>query len=572
MGDTDSALGNIPWFIYALVLFVVVEHHFPHDEIGSAKSRKSHAPDLQVLEDFGTREKVVSDMETGADDDEATNAIVEKAEQEAAGQMRRLEREMQDAGYSASEHSSGDGGLLRGAGLKVHDESVARALRSEEEEKKDLAEAKAAVEKGADSKAAKNLDKVLKGPGSAEDTKAAIHKAAEQAEKALEKVKFNVTVPCIGSLVKPCGDLVVGAKGLDIKTPFGTKHIPGVASLKPQVMGLEDWMTKNTALVCIIGVALWIGKTCCIKRNREKALKSVRTIVSGNIDEDSDNSETEEEKQAELKKKMDPSGPEFIAPGNIYRLLAVLHPGKIGYGSWWKYAMKAGICCYMQLYLPSKILRHTLTEWQLLGIKSPLWFAKNAGTFATMVAALLSLCNMFAGKCGKNIMDGAEANHFIMSHKEPEGAADATKKKDGYESLIPFPPILIKVNQDFWCVLSMTVNVLMSFLLQFVMFVKVATFTGRIDNVAVVAVSLYFIFDLDNKVFDADPELRKRYRRAVLKQTEKTEPPKCVMIFAQTSKAFLATCVPFGLLGIVLLSWKNLETGVIIGGDGITRT
>merc|ERR1712107_614256 len=38
--------------------------------------------------------------------------------------------------------------------------------------------------------------------------------------------------------------------------------------------------------------------------------------------------------------------------------------------------------------------------------------------FASMLAALLSLCNMFAGKCEENILIGAGANFHILTHKE----------------------------------------------------------------------------------------------------------------------------------------------------------
>jgi len=297
---------------------------------------------------------------------------------------------------------------------------------------------------------------------------------------------------------------------------------------------------------------------------------------------------------------MDPGSPDFVAPGNIYRLLAVLHPGKIGFAARSKYASKATICCYMQLYLPYKIFMHSLNEWTLLGIKSPLWFMSNAMTFATMVAALASLCNMFAGKCSKCIIDGASANYYIMSHKEPAASADGAQtyqqiggselstgpsgeapnaaeeaageaKEAASKALKPIIAFFVRINQDVWCTISLLVNIAMSFMLQIVMFIKVATFTGAVDGIAVVAVSLYFIFDLDDKVFDADPKLRQRYRRAVLKQTEETEGPKYIMRMGQMSKCLLEASVPFGLLGIVLLSWKNTENGDVIGGDGITR-
>lgn len=45
----------------------------------------------------------------------------------------------------------------------------------------------------------------------------------------------------------------------------------------------------------------------------------------------------------------------------------------------------------------------------------------------------------------------------------------------------------------------MALNVGMSLMLEFAMFLQVATYTGHIADVAVTAVSLYFIFDLEDR-------------------------------------------------------------------------
>ena len=56
----------------------------------------------------------------------------------------------------------------------------------------------------------------------------------------------------------------------------------------------------------------------------------------------------------------------------------------------------------------------------------------------------------------------------------------------------------VQINEFFWCNFSMVLNVTMSLMLETCMFLKVATYTGRIAGVAITAVSLYFIFDLDD--------------------------------------------------------------------------
>ena len=319
---------------------------------------------------------------------------------------------------------------------------------------------------------------------------------------------------------------------------------------------------------------------------------------------------------------------EFIAPGNIYRLLAVLHPGIIGYAAWFGYALRALIVAYMQIWIPYQIATNTLKRWQCLGVKSPLWFLANCGTFFAMVTALGTLCTMFAQKCVRHIFHGAEANMYILSHDSPseggsgmpasrrssvssqasepqpeesllnplasslrvaglgglsEGAEQALGSLKGgvntafdtYKRL-EHPELSDKsasFNEYFWCTLSMLLNVLMSILLEAAMFLKVATFTGRIANVAMTAVSLYFIFDLDDRIMEADPKLRQRYRRAVAAQTVPIAPdkrPRAIPILANVFASIVKLTVPLALIGVVLFAWRRYDDGFIIGGDGLS--
>ena len=122
------------------------------------------------------------------------------------------------------------------------------------------------------------------------------------------------------------------------------------------------------------------------------------------------------------------------------------------------------------------------------------------------------------------------------------------------------------------------------------------------------AVSLYFIFDLDDRVMEADPKLRQKYRRAVAAQTETQaqgtsslddtndrqpvggfREPHCAWALVKElaiNSGYIAqhgslwwyvesisstrTQVPLGLIGIVpdrLEAWK--KDGFVIGGDGL---
>lgn len=412
---------------------------------------------------------------------------------------------------------------------------------------------------------------------------------------------FNLTVPCVsipfvGLVAKPCGNVTIGGEGVDIKTLFGKKHIPGTNVLKPYVKTLEKSFERYTAHVVGAVGLLYVLMTLCSTSRREQLVQSIKDTLAGKLEtDDPTDAKTDEEEAAELADRMDPKSTNFIAPGNIYRLLAVLHPGKIGYHQWGKFAFKAGVCAYMQLYLPFKIIKNIFLEWTFHGYKSPLWFLSNGATFVTMFISVGSLCNLFAAKCAENIRSGAEANYFILTHGEPHAvvAADAANAQhsplpqDDADAdsrslaLIPMevpkltmpslpmptlPPCIITANEYLWCCLSMACNIMMSFLLFFAMFFKIATFTGKIGDVAVIAVSLYFVFDMDAKVMDSDPKLRPKYRRAVLKQVvEKPYKPTWLLVIAATSKLMLGMLTPLGLASIVLFSWKSGD--VVIGGD-----
>merc|ERR1712216_382489 len=214
--------------------------------------------------------------------------------------------------------------------------------------------------------------------------------------------------------------------------------------------------------------------------------------------------------------------------------------------------------------------------------------------FISMMVALLSLVHMFAQKCARHIEIGAAANFFILSHRTPfalsldsapdqpgGGPATATSSRElsstqggSYQSLKHVQPsrVVLWLSEYFWCSVSMVVNISMAVLLQIAMFLKIATFTGAVEHVAVVAVSLYFVFEFDNKVLESDHKLRFRYRKQVLAQTEdRIHKPTWMNTISLLAALLLKLSVPFGLLSIILFSWKSSD-GVVIGGDGITRT
>merc|ERR1740121_1494568 len=105
------------------------------------------------------------------------------------------------------------------------------------------------------------------------------------------------------------------------------------------------------------------------------------------------------------------------------------------------------------------------------------------------------------------------------------------------------------------------------------MFTKVATYHRDMQDIALVAVSLYFVFDLDEQVFKSDPKLRRAYRRAVIQQTVPNphDRPMLMMRMAAMAIGLVRFMMPIGLCCIVLLAWRR-QDGFKIGGDGIAET
>jgi len=250
---------------------------------------------------------------------------------------------------------------------------------------------------------------------------------------------IKLTVPCLTfirfQLIEPCGNLTLPENGILFSTPFGQLQMPGPQSLFHSVKHVEKSLGIYTVCGVVIGIVCWLCFTCCIPDNRHKFFKKVEDIFSGSKihdfgddveEDDEDGDHVEREKSA----RMDPMSPHFIAPGNIYRLLAVLHPGLIGFQAWFGYAFRGFICGYMQFYLPFNVITNVLTTWECVGIKSPLWFLANLTTFAAMATALGSLSSMFAGKCSKHVLHGAEANMYILSHYNPGHAVDAVDEDE----------------------------------------------------------------------------------------------------------------------------------------------
>lgn len=482
-------------------------------------------------------------------------------------------------------------------------------------------------------------------------TGASWFKAPKGAASGAEEEPFSIILPCISTWIQPCGKLTIGADPIPfkVKLPWGefNGHLPGTAEISEEVQLLESYMTQHAFhFACAVAIFSVFKK---ILLERESTIRQVKQIWHGKLQDNYDL--TTEEKNEKEADRMDPNSKAFIAPGNIFRVLAVLHPGIQGYGPWSKMASTAFLGAWLEIFVPYKIMMKTLDEWSINGIKSPLWVLEHFVTFAAMMGALTSISVLFTAKCVSNIEAGAAANFHILSHQgtnpqmtleelkefkvelisyeahldgvsykrqtslkeffsapatkdvQHNAAAPATEDvqhnvaapaledvQQGIKSKLqdmqqkfkqvfqqkfklPYPPgWFIIANAYFWCLLSMAVNISTNYLVQTSMILKVATFTGHIEDAALIALPLYFVFELDKKFLENDPELRKLYHLAVL---EKTEPraykPTWLPSLAMIASGLLQASSSFVMLALLLVRWECGKTGTVIGGDGLAR-
>jgi len=393
------------------------------------------------------------------------------------------------------------------------------------------------------------------------------------------------------------------------------------------------------------------------KENRAEVIELVKQAVTGQVKSKVTCPDTKQvtygdvlPKVAPDPQKLDHNSEHFIAPANIFRVCAVLHPGKIGWMKYQEFAMSGAVTVYMQVFLPCKILSNQFARWEMVGFKSPLWFGTHMGMFVTSFAALASLVKVFKGKCAQIITETAQANCYLLAKDEnPDNEPKKPKghEEDGMikrimnflpkspltESLLPtkvapeseagespgestkdvavaaaeegkspgepiasteepeekkeeepalgagkkphLDPTIIWLIKLAWCMAGLFSDIIMSTLLLFSMVIKVATFTGQIQDIALVMVSLYFVFNLQYQILDTDPNIKLEYMKAVKGLTVETEHniSKVVMHVKERVAAIMLIFVsfigPIGLAIIVLAAWhdKQSPTGCIIGID-----
>jgi len=440
-------------------------------------------------------------------------------------------------------------------------------------------------------------------------------------------------------------------------TVFGQYHVVGTKFFEDDLQKFDNAFSQYTQyfLYCVVGLKAL--QTLRTKEKRDAFIELVKQAVTGEVKCPKGNVLPKVGPDPE---KLKHDSEHFIAPANIFRVCAVLHPGKIGWIKYQEFAMSGAVTVYMQVFLPCKILSDQLAQWEMVGFKSPLWFGTHMGMFVTSFAALASLVKVFKGKCAQIITESAQANSYLLSMDEPKkdppaAAAVGSFLSNSLSSLIPVEvsslkekllqqtkvapegstgestkdvavaaaeegkspvaaaeegkspgepiastgeeakeeeepeeealgapskqcwihPRVIWLNKLGWCIAGLFSDILMSTLLLFSMVLKVATFTGQIQDIALVMVSLYFVFNLQYQILDTDPNIKLMYMKAVKELTEETQHSlsKLIMHVKERVAAIMLIAVsfigPIGLAIIVLAAWhdKKSPTGCIIGVD-----
>eukprot|EP00419_Tripos_fusus_P090892 CAMPEP_0172872394 /NCGR_PEP_ID=MMETSP1075-20121228/92608_1 /TAXON_ID=2916 /ORGANISM="Ceratium fusus, Strain PA161109" /LENGTH=533 /DNA_ID=CAMNT_0013722717 /DNA_START=96 /DNA_END=1697 /DNA_ORIENTATION=+ len=322
--------------------------------------------------------------------------------------------------------------------------------------------------------------------------------------------------------------------------------------------------------------------------------KYLKSLWRGEVRKEQD-SGNPADKEEELKSRMDPRSLNFIAPGNIYRVTAVMHPGIIGFRPWCVNLFTALTCAFIQVYVTVRIISDFFNDWECLGLKSPAWYSRHAADFIAMLLFTATLNLMFSGKAAENIIDDAEANFYILTHQAPpaseqdpfvlpdiagaeEGRAFSSSSHLGTTRRVPasegyIPEFLkneenLRVQEYFWCLTSQIINASTSLLCQVVFALRMMTFSGNLEAVVSVAIVLYFIFQLDGTLMDLDPSLRPKYRLEVLRRTvEQKDHPvwlRRMGAFSRATSTITGWCC---LVAYVLLRWRSHSTGEVLGGS-----
>jgi hypothetical protein len=413
-----------------------------------------------------------------------------------------------------------------------------------------------------------------------------------------------------GGLLQPCGIITVNeTTGRDISWPFGTFHIPDARGVRDWCQGVDDTFAHFTLyflflfFVCDL---IWYGLFYFFPSLQPDYFDDVKDLWAGRLSPP-DSFLTPEEVEDWKNARAEYDSEDFIAKGNIYRALALFEPRdpNVGWYRWSQYVLRAVICAWMQLYIPYTIISQTLDTWTFRGPKSIFWLGTNFGSFVAMFVALAELAIVFSARTSSHLIKGAKANNFILSHYNPTRgnmSSVPTPQKPATSTSTPMAdreplvgeqqtPVLLgnvigglevtlqpdwalddrlfRYQQFFWCSVSMTCTFLVCIMLPTAFLLKAATYTGNVESIAVELTALYFIYDLDSRVMESDPQTDLRFRYVIKRQRRQgmrpeEQHPKKMRRCVGIAKLFLDFSLKYIILVALSTSWES--GGRIIGG------
>jgi len=162
--------------------------------------------------------------------------------------------------------------------------------------------------------------------------------------------------------VRPCGNVTIGTAPVEIKHPFGRSVIRSVDDFYMKTARLDHmWQIISTLVVAVsllLYLAVWLYYHPGI----------LSYVQEQHADDEDDPQVSQQEidvERAAEQRRLSIDAENFIAPGNIYRLLALLTPERVGgwrvYG---RYAGRAFLICYMQIILPYQLMETIIARWE----------------------------------------------------------------------------------------------------------------------------------------------------------------------------------------------------------------
>eukprot|EP00928_Gymnodinium_smaydae_P042207 TRINITY_DN2844_c0_g6_i1.p1 TRINITY_DN2844_c0_g6~~TRINITY_DN2844_c0_g6_i1.p1 ORF type:complete len:450 (-),score=77.81 TRINITY_DN2844_c0_g6_i1:128-1477(-) len=395
---------------------------------------------------------------------------------------------------------------------------------------------------------------------------------------------FNMTVPCVNhtfnlyfinytvDAVEPCGEVPVGQHPLEVKLGNGVDlKLPNATGIENAVNDFESKATLIMEAVVVGLLGLYVLYHICSSSKRAAIKERLMQLWDCQAVPDNPHL-SREEHEAEEARRMDVDAEDFIAPGNMFRVLTVLRPDKIGWMPWLGRVLETGGGLLAQFYVPLKIYTDAHAQWEYYGIKSPLWLLEHSKTFILRVTSMGLLCKLFSVTCQHELTTEAEADVFLMTHREkhPEDE-ECDDSDDDDESSIgnEHDKSLNRHLDRAFCRFSGFQLMLKCCLLFLAMFMTIATFNGEYDAAVIKLAALYLVFDLDRKMVKADLHLKAAYRLEVKRRVHPVHgfKPRALTVLLGVTSDLMKLVTPLGVAATVLLAWSDAESGVIIGGD-----